>query len=56
MKSGFTTGLMAGAVIGAAIGAITDPMSDRKRRTFRKKSTMIFRTMGNAIDNMLDMR
>lgn len=51
----FTAGVATGAVIGMAIGAIMDPISDRDKKILQKKSSHMFKAIGTAIDNLVDM-
>ena len=52
---GFTGGLITGAIIGAAIGVLADPIKDKQHRRMTNKKTELFKTVGNAIDNLMDM-
>lgn len=53
--SGFIKGMATGMVVGAAVTMMTDPITDKQRRKFAKKTEGIFRNLGGVIDNAMDM-
>lgn len=58
MTSGsrFITGLVTGAVVGAAVGMVLDPVKDKHNRVMKKGVSRTFRTLGNVIDGIIDMK
>lgn len=44
-----------GMVVGAAVTMMADPISDKQRRKFVKKTEGVFRNLGGIIDNAMDM-
>lgn len=53
--SGFIKGMATGMIVGAAVTMMADPISDKQRRKFAKKTEGIFRNLGGMIDNAMDM-
>ncbi len=51
----FAAGVATGAAIGMAVGAILDPISDKDKKILRKKTSHMFKAIGTAIDNLVDM-
>ena len=51
----FAGGLITGAVIGATIGILADPIKDKKHKQMTKAKNEMFKTVGAAIDNIMDM-
>lgn len=51
----FTAGVATGAALGMAIGAILDPISDKDKKMLQKKSSNVFKAIGTAVDNFVDM-
>ena len=51
----FTAGLISGAIIGMAVGALMDPMSDKKKKCLKKKSSHMMRTVGATMESLADM-
>ena len=54
MVKGFTLGIVTGTILGAAMGMMVDPVNDRQHKKMSQQKNRLFRTMGCAIDNMLD--
>ncbi len=54
-SNGFIKGMAAGMVLGACAAALADPISDRQHRKMCKKTEGMFKTIGNIIDNAMDM-
>lgn len=52
---GFLKGMAAGLVLGACATMICDPVSDRQRHRMQRKTEGVFRSIGNIIDNAIDM-
>lgn len=51
----FTGGLITGAVLGAIVGMLADPIKDKKHKQMTKAKNEMFKTVGAAIDNIMDM-
>ena len=51
----FSVGLFSGMVIGAAVGMIIDPLKDKDHKKLTKKKNEMFKMVGQAIDNIMDM-
>ena len=43
------------AIIGATFGMLLDPISDKRHKQLSKKKNEMFKTVGAAIDNIMDM-
>lgn len=52
---GFLKGMAAGLVIGACATMLCDPVSDRQRHRMQRKTEGVFKSIGNIIDNAIDM-
>jgi gas vesicle protein len=52
---GFIKGMAAGLVLGACATMMWDPVSDRQRHRIQRKTEGVFRSIGNIIDNAIDM-
>lgn len=52
---GFFKGMATGVVVGAAVAMLTDPITDRQRRRFKKKTEGAFRRVGCAMDAAMDI-
>ena len=52
---GFIKGMATGMVVGAAVTMMADPISDKQRRKFVKKTEGVFRNLGGIIDNAMDI-
>ena len=52
---GFTGGLLTGAVLGAAVGILADPIKDKKHKQMTKAKNEMFKTVGEAIDSIMDV-
>ena len=52
---GFLKGMAAGLVIGACVTMLCDPVSDRQRHRMQRKTEGVFKSIGNIIDNAIDM-
>lgn len=50
-----TTAMTVGAIIGMAMGALIDPINDKQKRCIQKKSSHVFRTIGQTIDSFANM-
>ena len=48
---GFIKGMVTGLAVGAVVTMAMDPVSDRQRRKFQRKTEGLFRTIGTAIDS-----
>ena len=55
MISGVNYFSATGMVVGAAVTMMADPISDKQRRKFVKKTEGVFRNLGGIIDNAMDM-
>lgn len=53
--SGFIKGMTVGVVVGSAVTMLADPITDKQRRKFAKKTEGIFRSLGTVIDSAMDM-
>lgn len=53
--SGFLKGVAAGMVVGAAVTMLADPVTDKQRRRFKKKTEGVFRSIGSVIDTAVDI-
>ncbi len=51
----FVKGMVTGLLVGSAVTMLADPISDRQRHKMQKKTEGIFKNIGGAIDNALDM-
>ena len=51
----FVKGMIAGLVVGSAVTMLADPVSDRQRHRLQKKTEGLFRSIGSALDNAIDM-
>ncbi len=51
----FFKGVTAGLIVGAAVTMLADPISDRQRNRFVKKTEGIFKNMGCMLDTALGM-
>ena len=51
----FVKGMIAGLVVGSAVTMLADPVSDRQRHRLHKKTEGLFKTVGSAIDNAIDI-
>lgn len=54
-KHGFLKGMAAGLLLGACATMVFDPISDRQRHRMMRKTEGVFRSIGNIIDNAVDM-
>ena len=52
---GFIKGIAAGVVLGACATMLWDPVSDRQRHRMRRKTEGVFKSIGNIIDNAIDV-
>ena len=53
--AGFLKGVAAGMVVGAAVTMIVDPVSDKQRHKFKKKTEGVFKSIGSVIDTAVDI-
>ncbi len=53
--SGFFKGVATGVVVGAAVTMLADPVSDKQRHKFKKKTEGVFRSIGSVIDTAVDI-
>jgi gas vesicle protein len=51
----FIYGIVTGTIIGATFGMLLDPISDKRHKQLSKKKNEMFKTVGTAIDNIMDM-
>lgn len=51
----FTGGLITGALLGAVVGMLADPIKDKRHKQMTKAKNEMFKTVGSAIDNIMDM-
>ena len=51
----FFKGVTAGLIVGAAVTMLTDPISDRQRNRFMRKTEGVFKNMGCILDNAISM-
>ncbi len=53
--AGFLKGVATGVVVGAAVTMLADPISDKQRHKFKKKTQGVFRSIGSVIDTAMDI-
>ncbi len=53
---GFTKGLLTGTILGATMSMIFNPAEGKDRKMVKKKTNRFIKTIGNAIEDIVDMR
>jgi len=51
----FVKGMVTGAVVGMGISMIANPVDERDRRSFAKKTSKLFTTIGSIADSFMDV-
>ena len=51
----FFKGVTSGLIVGAAVTMLVDPISDRQRHRFVRKTEGVFKNMGCMIDSAIGM-
>ena len=54
-SSGFMKGMATGLLLGACAAMMVDPVSDKQRRKWQKKTEGVFRNIGNIIDSAISI-
>ena len=54
-RNNFTKGLITGTIIGATVSMLVNPAEGRDRKVFKKKTGKVLRTVGQVIEDMVDM-
>jgi len=55
-SNNFTKGLVTGTIIGATVSMMINPMEGKDRKVMRKKVNRFMRTVGNVVEDIIDMR
>jgi len=55
-SNNFTKGLVTGTIIGATVSMMSNPMEGKDRKVMRKKVNRFMRTVGNVVEDIIDMR